>query len=78
MPKRNPFSRFHDLTSTGGLYLATVIDHRPGGQSLVESLDGTRTLVNGQSVAESARAIIKDGAILGAAGSLAPIDIELF
>jgi len=75
---RNPLSRFRSLTPAGRQYLAEVIEHRPGGQSLVESLDGTRTLVEGQSVAGGGTAIISAGRIVGAAGSLPVVNVELF
>jgi hypothetical protein len=78
MSSRNPLSRFHSLTPTGRQYLATVIDHRDDGRSLVEALDGTQTVVEGQNVAESKIAIVQNGKIIGQAASLPVINVELF
>lgn len=78
MSARNPISRFRNLNPTGRLYIATVIDHRPDGQSLVEADDGTLTVVQGQGVAESARAIVQGGQIVGPAASLPSVDVEVF
>jgi hypothetical protein len=75
----NPISRFRNLNPTAGrLYIATVIEHKGDGQSIVESDDGNLTVVNGQLVDVGNRAIISRGTITGTAAQLPAVDIELF
>lgn len=78
MPTINIASRFRSLNPGARQYIATVIDHRSDGTSLVESDNGTRAIVTGQSVAESSRAIIRGSEMIGPAASLPTVDVELF
>ena len=75
---RNPLSRFRSLTPSARTYVATVIDHRSDGTSLVEADSGARAVVTGQSVPGSGRAIIRGSEMIGPAASLPLVDVELF
>lgn len=74
----NIASRFRSLSPGARTYIATVIDHRNDGTSLVEADSGARAIVTGQSVAESSRAIIRGKEMVGPAASLPAVDVELF
>ena len=78
MPSINIASRFRSLNPDARQYIATVIDHRSDGTSLVESDSGARVIVTGQSVAESSRALIRGSEMIGPVASLPLVDVELF
>jgi hypothetical protein len=78
MTRTNIWQQFRGTLGNAPTSVVQVITHQSDGRtSIVQFPNGSQTVVQGQSVAESDYAFIRDGEMIGPAPAVTPTTIDV-